>query len=154
MKKTWYLIKTDYWDYPTWRLKIERGGQDWFVSEGGGGMPITGKEEILETKDVKYENELDWSVTSYGHYREDFGNGWLSPAGEWTQCDYRGHNDVAYYIMKSDEQSIEDKNYIKISGDYIFPTKNDRYTRKQIEWLKKHNHREHAEMLEEERIVV
>jgi len=147
--ETWYLIKTESWDQPTWRLKIERNGMDWFVNSAGGGMPINGTEEILDEKTVEDESDLDWSMTSYFHYKEDWDNGWLSPAGIWTQCDYRGHSDVAYYVLKTSEQDLEKNNYVKISGKYIFTTPTHRYTRKQIEWLKKHTHAKHAELLEE-----
>ncbi len=137
-----------------WRLKVERNGRDWYVGSNGGGVPILGDENILDIKKVKHEQDLNWSVTAYGHYEKDFGNGWLSPTGNWTQCDYTGHIDVAYYILKSSEFKLEKHNYIKISDYCVYMTDSEKYTSHQINWLKKHGRREHAEMLEEDYIIV
>jgi hypothetical protein len=151
--KKYYLIQLSNWTYPHWMQQIQKNGENWFVNDSGGGFPAEGI-QILNESIVDDELDLDWSMSKYFNYKLDYKNGWLSPFGDWTQCQYHDHIDVAYYVLKSSEGDLENKNYIKISDSHVFNTRNNRYTRKQIDWLKNHDYEDSANIFEDLYLII
>lgn len=101
MKFTFY--NGGWWYYNEDLKRIENGS-------GGWNCHIPGPEEIVEANSWE---DLDWSYL----LDPDSPIGWVSPSGEFYGCDYRGHEDVAYYILHSSERELEVKGWVKIFMD-------------------------------------
>lgn len=90
-------------------------------------------DEIVEAKDF---DELDWTGCLLN---ERYSTGWIAPDGTWYPCRPQDHCDVAHFVLRSTEKSLETHGYIKVFYDN-YDGKDDfygcrRFTEKQKEKL-------------------
>ena len=90
-------------------------------------------DEIVEANDF---DELDWTGSLLDERKT---TGWIAPDGAWYPCSPRDHRIVARLVLRSSEESLENKGYIKVFYS-SFDGKDDfygcrRFTDKQKEKL-------------------
>lgn len=65
-------------------------------------------DEIVEANDF---DELDWTGCLLDERQT---TGWIAPDGTWYPCSPRDHRAVARWVLKSTEESLENRGYIKV----------------------------------------
>ncbi len=137
----------------------EDGGDRW-INQMGGWRPKHEGDVVLERTELIDSDwqSLDWTRTVY--YKEDGDYGWLSPEGKFYACDYAGHGDVAFFIIKKDVSALEDEGWVRVDGPgggsnstfrfMAYHYSNRLLTNAQTEWLKSRGHEIGTYMLPED----
>jgi len=107
----WFLIKfslTGIW----W--VADKGDEYWYWRGGPSKCPKSKTDKILDiTFAVEYQ-DLDHTRTSI--MKPDSDTGWIDLQGNWYPCEYTGHDDYSFYVLKRNSIDIEEEGWIKVWG--------------------------------------
>lgn len=97
---------------------------------------------VIDTKHAGHFTDLDWKRTHL--YVADGTSGWLSPEGEYFGCNYGGHGNLAYWVLKQDYCVMEKAGWCHVDCEgkkgrstyrYVVPL-----TAAQEKWLESNGH--------------
>lgn len=100
----------NYW----WEYKPEDSLREATLYNAVGGRMSFCDIRFCEVATADNFSKLDWSGTAVFD-NEKYLSGWLSPKGEFWGCDYRHHDDLAYYVLGKQTYQLENEGYIKIT---------------------------------------
>ena len=108
------LFVHEFIDYPNlknhdngwWEYNPDTGK----VYNRNGGWHDFHEHPLQEIKEMTWDEVIAMTVRN-----DNCATGWIAPDGEWFGCEPMDHVDLARYYLKTTEQDLEEKGWIKIT---------------------------------------
>lgn len=102
----------DCWVRKGWYEVIDVNKKEWLIDNEYFGRHLVPDEEMSFPASADSEEECDYSLL----LDSESDNGWISPSGEFYGCGFFYHRTIAEKYLKSSEEELENKGWIKLTS--------------------------------------